>query len=59
MSILRGYQSEIIDNFNRMAAGDIWSVLLTAPTVSRKMVIASARMPTSVAAGPCRERRRQ
>jgi superfamily II DNA or RNA helicase len=55
--VLRDYQTQIIDDFNRLVAGDMRSVLLIARTGSGKMVIASALVPTPVAAGLCRQRR--
>jgi superfamily II DNA or RNA helicase len=42
MSVLCDYQSEIIDDFDRLVAGGVRSVLLSAATGSGKTVTASA-----------------
>jgi len=51
VSVLRDYQSEIIDDFDRLVARGVRSVLVTAPTGSVKTVIASAFLASAVAAG--------
>jgi hypothetical protein len=42
--VLRGYQNDVVvEEFHRLVAGGARSVLVTAPTGSGKMGIASAR----------------
>jgi superfamily II DNA or RNA helicase len=53
VSVLRGYQVEIINEVDRLVAGGARSALLTAPTGSGKTVIAREIVDSAVAAGQC------
>jgi hypothetical protein len=49
--MLRDYQSEIIDDFDRLFARGVPSLTVTPPTASAKTVIASLFLASPVAAG--------
>jgi superfamily II DNA or RNA helicase len=51
VSVLRDYQSEIIDDFDRRVAGGVQSVPVTAPTGAGKTVIAAAIVTSAFAGG--------
>ena len=53
--MLRDYQSEIIDDFDRLVARGVWSLLVITPTGSDKTVIASLLVASVVAEVKCRK----
>jgi hypothetical protein len=48
--VLRDYHSKIIDDFDRLLARGVWSLLVTAPTGRITTIIASECVPSAVAA---------